>query len=58
MFTVSNEFSNRDEHGEKIEEEFWMEAELDKLPAYLMIVGRKDSPNKTAGGAAGEPTRR
>lgn len=30
-----------DEHGEKIEDEFWMEAELDKLPAYLMIVGRK-----------------
>jgi ubiquinone/menaquinone biosynthesis C-methylase UbiE len=38
-----------DEHGEKIEDEFWMKANLDKLPAYLLIVGRKDSPNKTAG---------
>jgi ubiquinone/menaquinone biosynthesis C-methylase UbiE len=41
-----------DEHGEKIEDEFWIEANLDKLPAYLMIVGRKDSLNKMAGGAA------
>lgn len=41
-----------DEHGKKIEDEFWMEANLDKLPAYLMIVGRKQSPNKTAGGDA------
>ena len=39
-----------DEHGEKIEDEFWMEANLDRLPAYLLIVGRKGSPNKTAGG--------
>jgi len=30
-----------DEHGEKIEDEFWLEANLDKLPAYLLIVGRK-----------------
>jgi ubiquinone/menaquinone biosynthesis C-methylase UbiE len=36
-----------DEHGEKIEDEFWMEANLDKLPAYLMIVGRKDSHSRT-----------
>ena len=40
-----------DEHVEKIEDESWMEADLDKLPAYLMIVGRKDSP-PTAGGDA------
>ena len=39
-----------DEHGEKIEDEFWMEANLDELPAYLMIIGRKDSPGKTAAG--------
>jgi ubiquinone/menaquinone biosynthesis C-methylase UbiE len=31
-----------DEHGEKIEDEFWMTAKLDKLPAYLLIVGTKD----------------
>ena len=30
--------------------EFWMAANLDKLPVYLLIVGRKESPNKTAGG--------
>ena len=30
-----------DEHGEKIEDEFWLKANLDKLPAYLLIVGRK-----------------
>ena len=35
-----------DEHGEKIEDEFWMKANLDKLPSFLMIVGRKDSPGK------------
>ena len=35
-----------DEHGENIEDESWMEANLDKLPGYLMIVGRKDAPNK------------
>ena len=32
-----------DEHGEKIEDEFWLKANLDKLPAYLLIVGRKAS---------------
>ena len=31
-----------DEHGEKIEDEYWMAANLDKLPAYLMVVGKKD----------------
>lgn len=41
-----------DEHGEGIEDEFWMEANLDKLPAYLMIVGSKDLSNKTAAGDA------
>ena len=30
-----------DEHGEKIEDEFWLKANLDKFPAYLLIVGRK-----------------
>jgi len=30
-----------EEHGEAIEDEFWMECRLDKLPAYLMIAGRK-----------------
>lgn len=39
-----------EEYGEKIEDEFWVDANLDKLPAYLMIVGRKDSPNETTGG--------
>ena len=38
------------EHGEEIENEFWTEANLDKLSAYLMIVGKKDVPEKTAGG--------
>ncbi len=37
-----------DEHGEKIEDEHWMRVNLDKYPAYLMIVGRKESPNPTA----------
>jgi len=32
-----------DEHGEKVEDEFWLKANLDKLPAYLLIVGRKAS---------------
>ena len=32
-----------EEHGEKIEDEFWVKAELDKLPACLMIVGKKTS---------------
>ena len=35
-----------DEHGTQIQDEFWMEANLEKLPAYLMIVGRKESPNQ------------
>jgi len=39
-----------DEHGEKIEDESWMKAKLDKLPAYLLIVGRKDSPDKPNAG--------
>ena len=41
-----------DEHGVQIQDEFWMEANLDKLPVYLMIVGRKDKSNKTAAGEA------
>ncbi len=41
-----------DEHGEEIEDESWTKANLDKLPAYLMIVGKKEPPNKTAGGDA------
>lgn len=36
-----------DEHGEKIEDEFWMQSSLDKLPAYLLIVGRRDASDKT-----------
>jgi len=31
-----------EEHGEKIEDEYWMVIDLNKLPAYLLIVGRKD----------------
>jgi len=34
-----------DEYGETIEDEFWMEANLDKLPVHLMIVGRKELPD-------------
>jgi ubiquinone/menaquinone biosynthesis C-methylase UbiE len=34
-----------EEHGEKIENEYWMAANLDKLPAFLLIVGTKDLPN-------------
>ena len=30
-----------DEHGEHVEDENWTKANLDKLPAYLLIVGRK-----------------
>lgn len=30
------------EHGEKIADEFWAKANLDKLPAYLLVAGRKD----------------
>jgi len=36
-----------EEHGDKIEDELCMEANMDKLPAYLMIAGRKDPPNQT-----------
>jgi len=35
-----------DEYGEAIEDEFWIRLNLDKLPAYLLIVGEKDSFNK------------
>jgi len=31
-----------EEHDEKLEDEDWMRANLDKLPASLLIVGRKD----------------
>jgi ubiquinone/menaquinone biosynthesis C-methylase UbiE len=31
-----------EEYGENIDDEFWMVANLDNLPANLMIVGRKD----------------
>ena len=31
------------EYGEKVEDEFWIKANLDKLPACLLIVGEKDS---------------
>jgi len=31
-----------DEHGEKLGDEFWIKTNLDKLPAYLLIVGEKD----------------
>ena len=31
-----------EEHGEQIEDEYWMVVDLNKLPAYLLIVGRKD----------------
>ena len=34
-----------DEYGEKVDDEYWMKANLDKLPAYLMVVGRKDRPD-------------
>ena len=38
-----------DEHGEHIEDEHWMTADLDKLPAYLLIVGRKENAGRHAG---------
>jgi len=41
-----------DEHGEEIEDEFWTEASLETLPAYLMIVGEKELPCNTACGDA------
>ena len=31
-----------DEHGEKIGDEFWTKAKLDKLPGYLLVVGKKE----------------
>ena len=31
-----------EEHGEKIEDEFWMAANVDHLPTSLLIVGIKD----------------
>jgi len=39
-----------DEYGETIEDEFWIRVNLDKLPAYLLIVGEKDSSNKMNAG--------
>jgi len=44
-----------DEYGEKIEDEHWTKANLDKLPAYLLIVGKKDSPNPIAEGDDAQP---
>jgi SAM-dependent methyltransferase len=38
------------EHGEKVDGEFWMKADLDGLPANLMIVGMKDLPNQSMDG--------
>ena len=35
-----------DEYGEKLADEYWTKANLDKLPAFLLIVGRKDAPSK------------
>ena len=31
-----------DEHGERIEDEDWLEADLRKFPGYLLIVARVD----------------
>jgi ubiquinone/menaquinone biosynthesis C-methylase UbiE len=36
-----------EEHGEKIDDEYWMIANLDKRPAFLLIVGRKDHGCRT-----------
>src|SRR5262249_54035790 len=30
-----------EEHGERIEDEYWMEVNLDKLPSSLLVVGKK-----------------
>jgi hypothetical protein len=30
-----------DKHGDKIDDEFWVNVNLEKLPAYLLIVGEK-----------------
>lgn len=35
-----------EEHGERIEDEYWMAVNLTKLPAYLLIVGRKEPASK------------
>lgn len=36
------------ERGRSVRDEFWMEADLDKLPAYLLIVGRSETrPGKS-----------
>ena len=35
-----------DEFGDKVDDEFWLKANPDKLPAAILIVGRKE----TAGG--------
>ena len=34
-----------DEYGEKVEDEFWMKVKLEKLPATILIVGKKDTSN-------------
>jgi ubiquinone/menaquinone biosynthesis C-methylase UbiE len=31
-----------EEYGQKVEDEYWLEVNLDKFPAYLLIVGKKD----------------
>ena len=31
-----------DEYGEKVDDEFWLSVDLDKFPANLLIVGRKE----------------
>ena len=41
-----------EEHGEEIEDEWWTDANLVKLPAYLMIVGRKEAHTSAAGADA------
>ncbi len=33
-----------DEYGENVEDEFWMQADLNKLPANMVIIGRKEPP--------------
>ena len=37
-----------DEYGEKIEDEYWMTVNLDKLPTSLLIVGTKDHNGSNA----------
>jgi len=36
-----------EEHDQQIEDEFWPEVDLHKLPAHLMVVGQK-RPGKIA----------